>query len=331
MSAMNNKLKPAFFAFAVAAWLGVQSSDATPSLTVTNYDAENFSVSEGYVRGAGIISTNQPAALRWQGNDAYNSTNNTGETDLVARVSGYTIPTPIQNSSLIQGGLGVVEIPPILPGTTNVQIWKTFTPTSTNLIPSPTVSFFAEWSLIPSLEGAPYNSSDTFSFDLRNAANSISLLTLQLTPGIALQPNSYTLQTIAGTNAPISRVDLAYQALFQIQVDMTGPSYNMQLWQINSINRAVITNVSLVTNGSLTAGMSAADFATIGLDWELASGNPAAPGSNYLLANQFQVTTTGTPVPEAGTWVAAALLAGLAASYSVRRRRIAQLSVQAGN
>ena len=181
------------------------------------------------------------------------------------------------------------------------------------------------------MEGPPYNLADTFSFDLRNALNSASLLTLQLTPGINIQPSSYTLQTIAGTNAPISRVDLAYQALFQIQVDMTGSLYNMQLWQINSANRAVITNVSLVTNGSLAAGMTAADFATIGLDWELASGIASEPGSNYLLANQFEVTTTGTPVPEAGTWVAAALLAGLAASYTIRRRRIAQTSAFSAN
>jgi len=326
---MNNKLKTALLTTAIITSIGILPGSAQ-TLTVTNYNAQNFNVTNGYVRGVGIISTSQPTALRWQGNDLYNSTNDTGETDLVARVTGYT-PNPVQNSSLIQGGLGVASFPQILPGTNNVQIWKSFAPTSTNLIPAPTVSFFTEFSLIPSLEGPPYNLADTFSFDLRNASNSLSLLTLQLTPGINIQPSSYTLQTIAGTNAAISRVDLAYQGLFQIQVDMTGSLYNMQLWQINSTNRAVITNVSLVTNGSLASGMSAADFATIGVDWELASGNPAEPGSNYLIANQFQVTTSGTPVPEAGTWVAAALLAGLAATYGARRRRIAQQSATSAN
>lgn len=327
---MLNKSKPTFLTISLIALSGVSLGHAQ-SLTVTNYNAQNFSTSAGYVRGVGIISTSQPTPLRWQGNDPYNSTNGTGETDLVARVPGYTIPSPIQNSSLIQGGSGVSSFPQILPGTTNVQIWKSFTPTSTNLIPAPTVTFFTEWSLIPSLDGPPYDLADTFAFDLRNAANSASLLTLQLTPGINIQPNSYTLQTIAGTNAPVSRVDLSYQALFQLQVDMTGSSYNMQLWQINSTNRAVITNISLVTNGSLAAGMTAADFATIGLDWELASGNSLEPGSNYLLANQFQVTTTGTPVPEPGTWVAAALLGALAASYTARRRRMALQSAPPAN
>lgn len=323
-----NKITATFLAVLLTAFLGASFGRA--QTTFTNYNAQNFSTSAGYVRGVGIISTSQPTALRWQGNDAYNSTNDTGETDVVARVSGYT-PNPIQNSSLIQGGLGVASFPQVLPGTTNVQIWKSFTPTSTNLVPAPTVSFFTEWSLIPSLEGAPYNLNDTFAFNLRNAANSASLLSLQLTPGISIQPNSYTLQSIASGVGTSTLVDLAYQALFQIQVDLTGSSYNMQLWQINSTNRAVITNISLVTNGSLALGTTAADFATIGVDWRLASGIASEPGSNYLLANQFLVTTTGTVVPEPGTWVAAVLLAGLAATYTARRRRIAQAAATAAN
>ncbi len=297
--------------------------------TETNYNAQNFNTNAGYVRGSGIISTVQPSGLRWQGNDPYNTNTLTGETDLVARVPGYNTPTLLENSGLIQGGLGATATPSILPGTNNVQIWKTFTPSSTVYQAPPTVSFFVEWSLIPSLEGAPFNLNDTFSFDLRNAANTLSLLSLQLTPGIATQPNSYTLQTIASGVGTNSRVELSYQSLFQVQVDMTGSSYDMQLWQINSTNRAVITNVSLVTGGSLSAGMTALDFATIGVDWELASGNPAEPGSNYLIANQFEVTTTGTPIPEPGTWAAAALLV-FAAAYVVRRRKNAERASVAG-
>lgn len=287
------------------------------SVTETNYNAQNFNTNAGYVRGSGIISTVQPAGLRWQGNDAYNTNTFTGETDYVVRVPGYT-PSPLANSSLLQGGVGIGDS--IFPGTNNVQIWKTFSPSTTLFSAPPTVSFFVEWSLIPSLEGAPYDLNDTFSFDLRNAANSLSLLTLQLTPGINIQPNSYTLQSIASGAGTNTLVDLSYQSLFQIQVDMTGSSYNMQLWQINSTNRSVITNISLVTGGSLAAGTTALDFATLGIDWALASGNPAEPGSNYLIANQFQVTTSGTPIPEPGTWASAGLLL-VAATYAIRRRR----------
>ena len=295
------------------------SSLGLAQVTETNYNAQNFNTNAGYVHGSGIISTVQPSGLRWQGNDPYNTNTFTGETDLVARAAGYT-PSPLANSSLIQGGLGVGDS--IFPGTNNVQIWKSFAPSSTVFNAPPTVSFFAEWSLIPSLEGAPYNLNDTFAFDLLNGnpLTPSSLLTLELTPGIALQTNSYTLQTIAAGVGTIARVDLAYQSLFQIQVDMTGSSYDMQLWQINSTNRAVITNITLVTGGSLSTGMSALDLATIGVDWELASGNNLEPGSNYLIANQFLVTTSGTPIPEPGTWAASLLLLGIGAAYALRRR-----------
>jgi hypothetical protein len=296
-------------------------------ITQTNYDARNFNTNVGYVRGSGIISTFQPAGLRWEGNDDYDSTNLTGETDLVARVAGYT-PSPLANSSLIQGGLGVGD--GVIPGTNNVNIWKSFAPSTTIFNPAPTVSFFAEWSLIPSLEGAPYNLADTFAFDLRTATNSTnttgtSLLRMQLTPGINLQPNSYTLQSIASGVGTGTLVDLAYQALFQLRVDMTGSTYNASLAQINSTNRAVITNLTLVTGASLASGMTATDFATLMVDWDLASGNPAEPGSNYLIANQFEVTTSGTPIPEPGTWAVALLLLGIGGAYAVRRRAQAAL------
>jgi hypothetical protein len=293
-------------------------------ITQTNYDARNFNTNVGYVRGSGIISTFQPAGLRWEGNDDYNTNTGLGETDLVARVNGYT-PPPATNgfSSLIQGGFGAAD--GVLPGTNNVNIWKSFAPSTTIFNPAPTVSFFAEWSLIPSLSGAPFTAADIFAFDLRNAANSASLLRLQLTPGINIQANSYTLQSIASGVGTNTLVDLAYQALFQVRVDMTGSTYNASLSQINSTNRAVITNLTLVTGASLSSGMTATDFATLMVDWDLASGNPALPGSNYLLANQFEVTTSGTPIPEPGTWAAAILLLSIGGAYAVRRRAQAAL------
>jgi len=316
---MKNKIKNlAIVAIAIASF--VSSLASAQALTETNYNSQYFSTIAGYNRSFGIISTSQPAALRWQGNDPYNPITQLGETDLVARVTGYT-PSPIFRSSVIQGGLGIGDN--VFPGTNNVQIWKTFSP-STSLA-TPTVTYFNEWSLIPSLEDAPYNLNDTFSFDLRNAANTQSLLKLQLTPNIAIQSNSYTLQTIASGVGTSTLADLAYQALFQIQVDITGSSYNMQISQINSTNRAVITNITLVTGASLSSGMTASDLATIGIGWNLTSGNAAEPGSNYLIANQFQVTTSGTPIPEPGTWASAGLLL-LAAGYTLRRRSLARPS-----
>jgi hypothetical protein len=53
----------------------------------TNYSAQNFNTNNDYARGFSIIATNQPANLRWNGNDPYNTNNSpaTGETDAYGR------------------------------------------------------------------------------------------------------------------------------------------------------------------------------------------------------------------------------------------------------
>lgn len=292
-------------------------------ITETNFSTRNFNTNVGYVRGSGIISTLQPANLRWQGNDPFTGT--LGETDVIQGAAGYTPVPPLANSSLLQGGSGIFD--GILPGTNDVRIWKSFAPSSIEFNAPPTVRLFAEWSIIPSLLPSPYNLSDTFSFDLRNAANSLSLLTLQFTPGINLLPNSYTLQTIASGRPTNTIIDLGYQALFQMTVALTGTNYSIALAQINPSTRTNIINYPNLASGSLSTGMTALDFATLSLDWELKSGVATNPGSNYLLANQFQVTTTGTPVPEPGTWAACVLLLGIACYVHRRNSRLAPVKV----
>jgi len=304
----------------VAAVSAAQALGA-PSVTVTNYTAQNFNTNAGYKRSFSIIATNQPAALRWQGNDPYDPVSGYGETDTILRMVGYTPGvSALGNSSLVQGGLYAGDS--IFPGTTDVKLWKSFTPTA---ISGDTVTFTAQWSLIGSLDGS-FPDLDTFSFDLRTSGNTASLLRLDMTPGIATIPNAYTLQTAVGTNAAINRIDLGYQALYQLSVQMTGGLYNLNLAQINTSNQAVITNFNLVTGGALTTGFTASDFGTIGIDWELSSGVNTDPGSNYLIVNSLLTTTTGTPIPEAGTWVAGLLLASLVGLRL--RRRFSAESVQ---
>jgi len=315
-------------AIALSALTALTNDSFGQVVTETNYNSQFFNLGAGYTNGVGIISTFQPANLRWEGNDPYNAVTDSGETDLVALVNGYTPVPPLSNNSLIQGGVGVMSVDPILPGTNNVQIWKTFG-ASTTPFDAPTVSLFVEWTVIAS-SAMVYTNSDTFSFDLRNAANSATLLSLQLTPGINIQSNSYTLQTVVdgSTNAPI--IDLGYGSLFQMQIDLTGSTFNLaSLSRLNPSTRAVITNFNNLSSGNLALGSTALDFATIGIDWELTSGDTTDPGSNYLVVNQLEVTTSGTVIPEPGTWAASLILLGIGAGY-LHRRKSRQLT-PAGN
>lgn len=287
--------------------LTIVATSAAPAFA-QEWSTEFFNTNVGYVRGSGIVSTLQPAGLIWQGNDLFNAGTGFGETDLIARANGYT-PSPLANSSLIQGGLGVADS--VLPGTNNVQVWKTF-----GSLGSSSVRFSAEWSIIGSVPlDAPYTNSDTFAFDLRNAANTESLLKLQFTPGINILSNAYTLQTIAAGAPTDTVVDLGYGSLFQVEVDITGSSYDLSLTRIDPATRAVVATFSNLASGDLSTGTTATDFATFGLDWVLTSGDNLDPGSNYIIVNEVSV------VPEPSTYALLGLAAVGLAFAAFRRRR----------
>lgn len=292
--------------------------------TNTNFSTGFFNTNNGWVRGTFVTgqNTNDAVGQQWQGNDPENEISPgvyVGGTDVIQFVTGYTpFGSGSGSSSLIQGG--VYAGTGYVPGTTNVQLWRSFSPDGS--LESPTVSFFVEWSLAGSLDPT-YPQLDTFGFDLRNAANNTDLLTIQLTPGINILSNAYTLQTIATGSATDTLLDIPYSALNQMRVDITGSTYNLEYWRINSTTRAVLTNLTLVTGGSLSTGADALDFATIGIDWELTSNDPNDPGSNFLVVNDMNVVTSGTVIPEPGTWAVGILLLSGVAHRLISRRRSA--------
>ena len=266
------------------------------SAQVSGYSAQNFNTNDGYVRNVGIISLDQPASLRWEGNDPFNEGTLLGETDVVTRLAGYT-PPPEPNSSVLQGGafldLGY------LPGTNNVQIWKSFNAYSNNS----SVSWLADWAIINSTNGVR----DSFAFDLRGSNNTTSLLRINFLPNSS---SNYTLQAI-GASSQIWGT-LGYDALFTAQVDITGSSYSLSFSQVDT-NRTPIITWTNALSGALFSG-SAASLDTIGVNWVLASSNNLAPGSNYIAVNDLQV------VPEPST-VALLSLGGLVIGLLSRRRR----------
>ena len=269
-------------------------------MTATNFTTDYFNTNSGWVRNTGLPGQNasDPVGERWQGNDPYNPVSGEGETEVVTYYPGYTPGVSGDgNSSLLQGG--VYAFAGIFPGTTNVRLWREFAPEFTGGIYSnQVVSFFAEWSLIGSLDGS-FPELDTFAFDLRTAGDAASILRLQFTPGINIQPNSYTLQSIIDGGATTDTlVDLGYQTVLQLEVDLYGSNYDLGITQINPSTRAVITNYTLVTAGNLTAGYDALDFATVALDWDLTSGLNTDPGSNYIVVNDFTVTSSAEAIPD---------------------------------
>jgi len=263
---------------------------------VNGYSAQNFNTNDGYVRGVGITSASQPASLRWEGNDPFNAGTGFGETDLVTRLAGYSTP-PLADSSVLQGGTFIDE--GFLPGTNNVQIWKTFNAYSNNS----SVSWLADWAIINSTNSVR----DSFGFDLRGSNNTTSLLRLNFLPNSS---SNYTLQVI-GASSQIWGT-LGYDAIFNAQVDITGSAYSLSFEQVDE-NRNPIISYTNALSGALSSG-SAASFDTIGVDWVLVSGDNLAPGSNYIVVNDLQV------VPEPST-VALLSLAGLAIGFLYRRRR----------
>jgi hypothetical protein len=264
---------------------------------VSGYSAQNFNTNDGYVRGVGIINPAQPASLRWEGNDPYNTNTLLGQTDLVTALAGYTLQPTNGDSSLLQGGSGLDE--GILPGTINIKLLKTFDAYSNNS----SVSWLADWAIINSTNGIR----DSFGFDLRGSNNTTSLLRLNFLPS---SPSSYTLQVIGSTSQIWGT--LGYDAIFNAQVDITGSAYSLSFEQVDE-NRNPIISYTNALSGALASG-SAASFDTIGVDWVLVSGSNLAPGSNYIVVNDLQV------VPEPST-VALLSLAGLAIGFLYRRRR----------
>jgi hypothetical protein len=264
---------------------------------VNGYSAQNFNTNAGYVSGVALTSSSQPASLQWQGNDPYNEGTGYGETDFLTYLAGYTLaPEAAGNNSLLQGG----SDPGILPGTTNVQIWKTFNSYSNNTA----VSWLAEWAIINSTN----NTRDAFAFDLRGANNSTSLLKLNFLPNSS---SNYTLQAIGATTQIWGT--LGYDAIFSAAVIISNSSYSLSFAQLNGPNGTPIISYTNALSGALFSG-SAASFDTVGINWVLTSGDNTDPGSNYIAVNDLQV------VPEPST-VALLSLAGLAIGLLSRRRR----------
>ena len=294
-------------------WTNVNYS--TGATNVPN--SANTPVFNGYFNNADGWSAGTNNSL-WQGQKGWTGTGSGA--DSVSVITDVTPTNALNNNA--SGTLGLF-LPSLPLNTANPYLERSFAPGGAYGIPltNETVSFIAEWNIIEAFPGASLFD-DTFTFDLRNVANTASLLTVvmnnqNLSPG---SPFQYTASTLGSANVVQFEGDYggAGGGVYRMQIDISGSSYTGSYSLLDGATRAVLGSFAL-NPGSLATG-SALDFGVIRLGWELASGDPNAPGDLAMVVNEFTVTTSGTVIPEPGTWAAGALLA-MAAAYTVRRRR----------
>lgn len=288
--------------FSAIAALGIASLQA--QTTITNYTTGFFNSSDGW------SSSGDPD---WEGQDGWTGTSS--GVDSVSEVTGYTPSSPAGNAS---GTFGVfVDSTPL--NTTTPYIERAFTPMNPLDYNNINVTYTAEWSLFD-FSGGAGNLDDTFTFDLRNTANTSSILTFTMDNAATGPGYDYTLSsTGTGTNL---QIDTTYGALIRMQVDMDGTTYTGTWELLNPTTRAVIDSGAL-NGGSLAAGFTASDIGVLRLGWDLSSGDPDAPGDVGIIINEFSITSEGEPIPEPGTWAMGALLLSGAAAGWYRRRKAA--------
>jgi hypothetical protein len=249
----------------------------------------------------------------WEGQKGWTGTGSGASS--VSQVAGTTPSSPAGNGS---GTLGVF-LPSLPLNTTNVYLSRSFTLNKPLPLTNTVASFVAEWSILSF--GA--NENDTFTIDLRNASDTASLLAFRINNQGVSDPLSYNFLVSSIGSSTLTQFEGTYGGLYRMQVDLSPlGGYSGSYALIDPVTRTNVASFSL-NPGTLAGGATSYDFGALRLGWELASGNPNTPGDLGIVVNEFTVTSTGTVIPEPGTWAAGAFLA-FATAYVVRRRRKAE-------
>ncbi len=291
---MKNLLRTAF----VVA-LGFGPAQAQP---VVNFStgATNLPGYTGYFNSSdGWNNSGDPL---WSGQQGW--TGNGQGADSVSVVAGYTPPSPAGNAS---GTLGV-----FLPGggltSTNIYLERSFTPETPASMPNATVTLVAEWSVL----NFGTATDDTFRFDLRNTANTASLLSFTMNNvGTTAGFDYLVSSTGAGTQA---QFETSYGAILRLVVDLSDTNYSGTYQLVDGTTRTNLASFDM-KSGTLADGATAYDFGVLRLEWDLASGDPNAPGDLGIVVNEFTVSS----VPEPST-IALLGLAGAGLAIGLRRR-----------
>jgi len=326
--------------------ISAMSSLAVPSLEVaTNYasgssQTNQFNLSDGYFSSGSSLDgqpTNAPAPNQWQTTDPYNPTNGRGSTSLVNWTMNYSpLTAPDGNNSVLFGGYNASLFPdPVLPGITNPSLYYSFT--QSGVFASPellrSVTFSIDFGIVgPSSDlSLTRTNKDYFGFSLLNTAGTSTLAEFVFNPFAANMTNGLRVQWVQnGTNvvtngSTFKAFEIQYDALYRLTATITNSQLFLDIAGLQTqsgaggiTNYAVVTNVNIISAGSLSSGLDMSDFGRVSLDWELSSGNASNPGANYMIMNAASIISQA--VPEPGTWaVGIILLSGVGAAIARRR------------
>lgn len=312
---MKAKLLPAFVALCVV------STSALAQTTFVNYSTGGTNVPgyTGFFNSAdGWNTSGDPL---WQGQQGWGGTGSGA--DSISVVTGIT-PTggPGTNAS---GTLGFF-LPALPLNTPNVYLERVFNPAASFALTNATVRLVAEWSLIDFDTNSTAFESDIFNIELRNVANTTSLLNFQMSTNNAGVGYNYRITSEGATT--LNQFDSSFGGLIRMQVDITDSgAFSGSYALLDPVTRTNIESFSL-NSGFLAGGATSYDVGALRLGWQLTDG-AGDPGLLGIAVNEFTVTSTGTVIPEPGTWAAAALLGFGAMLVMYRRRHAAKVSAAA--
>lgn len=296
-------------------------------LLAVEWTTGNFDTNSGWIRNdalayelSGQPETGQnytsPLSDQWYTDDPFNAGPSNGATSVLKLIAGWTLGDANAGyNSVLFGGYGLAD--GIVPGTSSPSIYRSFSAFGGGTNPI----FVADFGIIASTGLAP--NQDRFGFTLSDSSGTTSLAEFVFNPAASLfGPGALGVQWVSGASTN-DIANISYGALYRLTVELNNDTFDMSMASLIAETNGVgvVTNfvptngVTLVNDGAIANSLTAADFQTVSMNWDLLSGDPNDAGDNYLLVNNVSV------VPEPSTY-ALLVAAGLGVVAALRRRRL---------
>ena len=247
---------------------------------------------------------------QWFTDDPFNVTLSNGASSVLKYMSGFTLGfSSAGNNTVLFGGYAPTQIKP---GISSPSVYRSFAPFVTS--GSGTAVFSVDFSIIASSPSS-FTNRDSFGFSLLSGGSA-------LIADFSLAPTTNTSLLNVSYNAGAAVGAIAYGSLYRITAALQGTNISAVLHGLSTQTNlsGVVTNyvtnsaVSIVDGGLIAGGLTAENFDRVGLNWDLASGNPADFGSNYMMVNTMSVV----PEPSVVHLLGATFL--LAVGWKMRSR-----------